>query len=72
MNVFFCKCCSASPRSTNTVYMCTHVYFCTNPGKVLDFKVHEGKIWHKYPPVIHLSLCVTTIYCLNYFADGLK
>lgn len=72
MNVFFCRCCSASPRITNTVYMCTHVYFCTNPGKVLDFKVHEGKIWHKYPHVIHLSLCVTTIYCLNYFADGLR
>lgn len=69
---FFCKCCSASPRGTNTVCMCTHVYFCTNPGKVLDFKVHEGKIWHKYPHVIHLSLCVTTIYCLNYFADGLR
>lgn len=51
---------------------CVHVYFCTNLGKVLDFKVHEGKIWHKYPHVIHLSLCVTTIYCLNYFADGLR
>lgn len=69
---FFCKCCSASPRSTSTVCMCTLVYFCTNPGKVLDFKVHGGKIWHKYPHVIHLSLCVTTIYCLNYFADGLR
>lgn len=65
-------CFSASPRSPNTVYMCTRVYFCTNPGKVLHFKVHRGKIWHKYPHVIHLSLCVTTIYCLNYFADGLR
>lgn len=66
---FFCKCCSASPRNTNTMYMCTHVYFCTNPGKVLDFKVHEGRFGTN---VIHLSLCVTTIYCLNYFADGLR
>lgn len=71
-NIFFCKCYSVSPRNTNTVRVHAHVYVCTNVDKVLDFKVHEVKNWHKYPHVLHLGLWVTTIYCLNYFADGLR
>lgn len=57
---------------TTTPCTCVHVYVCTNMDKVLDFKVHEVKNWHKYPHVIHLSSWVATIYCLNYFADGLR
>lgn len=69
---FFCRYCGVSPRNTNAMHVCAHVYVCTNVDKVLDFKVHEVKNWHKYPHVLHLGLWVTTIYCLNYFADGLR
>lgn len=67
--IFFpCKYPTASPRNTT----CVHIYVCTNGDKVLDFKVHEVKNWHKYPHVIHLSLWVARIYSLSYFADGLR
>lgn len=71
-NIFFCKFYIASPGNLNTMHVCARVYVCTNVDKVLDFKVHEVKNWHKYPHVIHLGLWVATIYCLNYFADGLR